>query len=942
MAAVVAVGVAVSLAPARGDGPVASVREGHWGPADLNGDQSLDGPDLRLFRQQWMEYHKTGTGAADLDCNGAVDFADAVTLVEEWLKAEEGGGPPPAIVNRVQVVQDYQCDLGTQYGYCTHLGTDCGRMGPAEAEITWDGGLAAIGSEGGPLSDWAGVWHSLAGLRSEEGQTIDFTGVYPAWIRPEFQPQCVGIRIRLKGKGCLKLEITEIVGSDERPLWQTSRPIDTVDQFVEYRFGCSPEQLRRAKLLTWKAGKGSVFSIDRISLLLQAPDTTASVRAFLTSYAKLSRCYSRSEGIVRDKAHLLPGQQDCIPASGLFCLATCAAAELSIVDRAFAVDTLHRVDQTVSGLPRAHGLLPHFVCRNNGTYDTCAEYSTVDTSLYYHAMLIAAQMIGDTPLVDELITDIKQIEFGALRDQEGWIRHGVARDGQNLLNSVWKQWGGETTLVLLLARMAGEEAASLSMETTGSVYNGTGFIAELQSLFYPQFSQDTADALTGVNWLEARQELLQDQRGAVLGTEAGDRGIYGLSAGEAGCNGGYVANGTEAVQIAHLLHPHYMLMSGALRPDPQVLYGTLSTMEDLGLFAPWGLVENVQDDLTTSLPMLGALNASYEAIGAYHLHAKATGQSDALYQAAEGCEPLSEAIELFYGDGPKPWSAQSSGTSEDLTGVCFIDQSQGWVVGAKGTILHTTDGGLHWGPQVSGTDADLWAISCVAPGYARVKGYGLDLRTRNGGTDWVLTAGSGGDFQVTGPDQEWEVRSGACLGCALYSSDGGASWALRNDGLNEWVNSICLIDADTGWVANNWGRVWRTTDRGITWIEQITPTSGATGSVIQRVRFGDRLNGWAILSQQWQTHCLHTRNGGQEWVLERLPQEVEFTSRFCAIGEDMWCPAGATIVKRTGAGQTLRYRNPDGGEILGIHFVDPDHGWAVGTGGTILRYAPVE
>jgi photosystem II stability/assembly factor-like uncharacterized protein len=32
----------------------------------------------------------------------------------------------------------------------------------------------------------------------------------------------------------------------------------------------------------------------------------------------------------------------------------------------------------------------------------------------------------------------------------------------------------------------------------------------------------------------------------------------------------------------------------------------------------------------------------------------------------------------------------------ELTSVWFLDSDQGWVVGDRGVILHTEDGGRHW------------------------------------------------------------------------------------------------------------------------------------------------------------------------------------------------------------------------------------------------------
>ena len=51
-----------------------------------------------------------------------------------------------------------------------------------------------------------------------------------------------------------------------------------------------------------------------------------------------------------------------------------------------------------------------------------------------------------------------------------------------------------------------------------------------------------------------------------------------------------------------------------------------------------------------------------------------------------------------------------SGTTDDLNGVTFADDSVGYAAGRNGTILKTIDGGATWTPQVSGTAADLLGV----------------------------------------------------------------------------------------------------------------------------------------------------------------------------------------------------------------------------------------
>jgi len=562
------------------------------------------------------------------------------------LLASCGRALPPPRERVVQPVQEYFLDFRgkSPFRAITHIGSDYGPMGTAESRLAWRGGRieAALGE-----GQWVGMWHSLEGLARERDRTLDFARCYPRFIRPEAQPRCVGVVVRAQGTGPFEVNIKS---EADEVIWKRRTPLDAADEVREIVFDCDPAALREAKVLSWRAeGEGRV-SVDFIGLALEPPRMPFAKRVFLTSYAKLARCYEQTDGVVKDRAHAPHGATSGVPASGMFCLATAAAWQLGMVDRAFAEQALHRVHATIGTLPRAAGLLPHFIRRRGKRYERCpgSEFSTVDTSLYYHGMLVAAEMLDDRALVDGLTREIKAIDFGRLRNADGYVLHGLRGDGRTPIPHAWRGWGGEAALVLLVERMAAGDAARLKMAGSGRVFQGRGFIAEVQSLFYPHFSQDRPDAVSGVNWLAARRALLAEQMEALPRDSAAARlGLYGLSAGEGPRGVGYVAQGTRTRAKADLIHPHYFLMSAALR-EPGEVYAVLRAMERRGLFPPWGMVENVKTDLSEYLPMLGSLNAAFEALAAYHLWAKAAGQPDAIYEAARRCPLLADAIRAFY------------------------------------------------------------------------------------------------------------------------------------------------------------------------------------------------------------------------------------------------------------------------------------------------------
>ena len=543
------------------------------------------------------------------------------------------------------------------FRFYTHLGTDYGRIGPGESCLSWQPHRITADLR---YAGWAGMWHSLAGLARESERALDFTQCYPYFIRSQYQPRCVGMTVVTSGTGLLKLELKS--PAPEHVLWQTTVRLKGGKKPTTLAYSWKPENLRRVKFLNWVAESGSNLSVDTIQLNLEIADMPFATRVFLFSYAKLAPCYSSTDGAVKDRANFPIGDFDSVPASGLFCLATCAAWRMGIVDQAFAAQALRQVHQTVSNLPRAYGLLPHFIRKYDGQYRIHAgtEYSTGDTSLYYHSMLLAAQMLSDNQTLANLTGDIQEIEFEHLRDPDGWILHGIKDDGTTELSSTWRDWGGETAMAILLECMAAGEDARLRMDGSGKVFRGIGFIAEIQSLFYPHFSQPIPDAVSGVNWLTARRDLLTAQMAYFPRTSPAARlGIFGVSAGEGFHGVGYAAEGTETIPKTNLIHPHYMLMSAPLQARPESIYTVLQNMETCrnnglpyGLFPPWGVPENLTTDLTEYLPMLGSLNASFECLGAYHLWAKTTKQPDRIYEAAMNCPILRTAIQAFYPQGP--------------------------------------------------------------------------------------------------------------------------------------------------------------------------------------------------------------------------------------------------------------------------------------------------
>jgi photosystem II stability/assembly factor-like uncharacterized protein len=85
-------------------------------------------------------------------------------------------------------------------------------------------------------------------------------------------------------------------------------------------------------------------------------------------------------------------------------------------------------------------------------------------------------------------------------------------------------------------------------------------------------------------------------------------------------------------------------------------------------------------------------------------------------------------------NGGANWTEQTSGISNALYSVYFINADTGYAVGDSGTIIKTTNGGELWTKQTSGTSKYLTSVFFVNSdtGYAVGAG-GIILKTTNGG-----------------------------------------------------------------------------------------------------------------------------------------------------------------------------------------------------------------
>ena len=186
-------------------------------------------------------------------------------------------------------------------------------------------------------------------------------------------------------------------------------------------------------------------------------------------------------------------------------------------------------------------------------------------------------------------------------------------------------------------------------------------------------------------------------------------------------------------------------------------------------------------------------------------------------------------------DGGATWSTiWTSDGSYEITGLHFIDHNNAWAVLYNAMIMKTTDGGFNWtmsdtirpNPNsylpleditFAGADSG-WAVGGIA-------GNSIVVRTTDAGSSWtydVMKGSSLREVKFFNSKVGWFCGANNFEPFIAKTTDGGETWATQHQVpyAPAGAESFCMIDTSLGWAVNYDGELYKTTNGGITFVEE--------------------------------------------------------------------------------------------------------------------------
>ena len=295
------------------------------------------------------------------------------------------------------------------------------------------------------------------------------------------------------------------------------------------------------------------------------------------------------------------------------------------------------------------------------------------------------------------------------------------------------------------------------------------------------------------------------------------------------------------------------------------------------------------------------------------------------------------------------WTQLSTGTTQRLNEIFFTSKDTGYVVGANGTILKTTNAGEQWISQNAGIAENLNDVYFVngRQGWI-VADKGIICSTNNGGSSWnCSTLDSASEINLNSVHvlNDKSILIGGfntnSLGYMGKSNDGGKTWKKCNIESSIWtveILKIAMINNEQGFALTR-GMVLKTKDGGMNWkiADTASVRKGQMFTILEDIAvFPD--NDTAFICGWYTPYFGSTVNNGDNWshqtnydyfCLDFLTTKVGYVAGFGSIRKTK---DGGKTFEDVSGGPSFFF-----GSVFSMDFIDESTGYICGENGLIVK-----
>ncbi len=211
------------------------------------------------------------------------------------------------------------------------------------------------------------------------------------------------------------------------------------------------------------------------------------------------------------------------------------------------------------------------------------------------------------------------------------------------------------------------------------------------------------------------------------------------------------------------------------------------------------------------------------------------------------------------------WNSISSGTTNSITNLRFINDQTGYYVGSSGTVGKTTNGGSTWNVLTVPTISNLFGISFPSATVGYISGGNTStsrmIKTTDGGNTWTVL-----NFPVSTILRDVSFvneTTGYAVGgnrTIIKTTDGGASWVIQNQSGTEFFTSVKTFSSTEAICCGSAGAIYKTTDGGASWVSKTSPTTNHLAAM----NFPNGMEGYILGGGNF---ILKTANRGEDWEM---------------------------------------------------------------------------